>query len=187
MKVKIKLLIICLFIVNYLFSADVDVNLTIPEDYGIDFPSALHLDRLYFAVEGENGNLELLTESDLNIGVATSTFGSVNLCLLYYGNLANPYAVQLVVDAGEGFILLDSTQAEFTIPISPVVSQPQLTNLTATDVLLSAEENKADLVINPIGPIQGERVVDIALNWNGGRELLPGLYTADVSMMLISE
>ena len=95
MKVKIKLLIICLFIVNYLFSADVDVNLTIPEDYGIDFPSALHLDRLYFAVEGENGNLELLTESDLNIGVATSTFGSVNLCLLYYGNLANPYATRL--------------------------------------------------------------------------------------------
>ena len=122
MKVRIKMLIICLFIANCLFSADVDVNLTIPEDYGIDFPSALHLDRLYFAVEGENGNLELLTENDLNIGIATRTFGSVDLCLLYYGNLSKPYTVQLVVDAGDGFILMDSTQGEFTIPISPVIS-----------------------------------------------------------------
>ena len=111
----------------------------------------------------------------------------MNLSLLYYGNLSQPYSVQLAVNAGDGFRLEDNELGVFLIPISPVLSLPHLTNLSASDVILSAEENKADLIINPVGPIQGDRVVDIALNWNGGRDLIPGLYTAEVSMTLISE
>ena len=183
-----------LFILEFIFlsimsyASDIDVSISVPEDYGIDFPTALHLDRLYFAMENEKGELELLTEADINVGVAYQPFGSVDLCLLYYGNLSQPYVVQLVIDADDGFLLENAEPGTFVIPISPVISLPQLTGgLATSDVLLSAEENKADLIVNPVGPVQGERVVDIALNWNGGRDLLPGVYTADISMMLISE
>lgn len=181
------LLAIFLLMFNSLYAENVDVTVMVPEDYGIDFPSALHIDRLYFAMENEQGDLELLTESDIDVGIVYSSFGTVNLSLLYYGNLSQPYSVQLAVNAGDGFRLEDNELGVFLIPISPVLSLPHLTNLSASDVILSAEENKADLIINPVGPIQGDRVVDIALNWNGGRDLLPGLYTAEVSMTLISE
>ena len=185
---KLLIVITFIFFSVIIHASDIDVSISVPEDFGIDFPSALHLDRLYFAIENSAGEFELLNEAYIDAGFAYGPFGSVNLSLLYYGNLSQPYTVQLVIDAGEGFIFESKGADAPSIPIIPVISLPQLTGgLTASDVLLSVEENKADLVINPVGPVQGERVVDIALNWNGGRDLLPGVYTADISMMLISE
>lgn len=186
---KRTVLIISIFLLHLvgIYANDLDVSVSIPQDYGIDFPEGLHLDRLYLAMENPAGELELLTESDIFVGLVHDTFGSVNLCLLYYGNLSQPYSVQLVIDAGEGFCLVDSTLGVFTIPVLPQISLPRLISLTEGNIILSAEENKANLVINPTGPVRGERVADIALNWNGGRNLLPGVYTAEISMVLISE
>ena len=61
------LLAIFLLMFNSLYAENVDVTVIVPEDYGIDFPSALHIDRLYFAMENEQGDLELLTESDIDV------------------------------------------------------------------------------------------------------------------------
>lgn len=187
MKKGILMILISLLTIVASYASDVDVTISVPEDYGIDFPAGLNLDRLYIAMENEKGDIEILTESDIDVGVAYDAIGSVDLCLLYYGNLSQPYAVQLTVDAADGFILKDEKFGTFTIPISPVITMPQLTSFSTADVVLSAEDNQADLIVYPSGPIRGERVADITLNWNGGRDLLPGFYMADISMSLISE
>ena len=160
----------------------------IPEDYGIEFPSGLHLDRLYFAIENSSGDLEILSESDVYLGQAYSMDGVVTIALLYYGNLSEPYSVSIVVDSGDGFKLNDPALGTFTIPINPSFSIPESTEETLSGrIFLNSNENRAELIVNPVGPINGEQVVDILLNWTGGRDLLPGSYLAEISMALVSE
>lgn len=183
---NIFLIFICILIVLPIVAEDMDVKLMIPEDYGIEFPSGLHLDRLYFAIENPSGDLEILSESDVDLGYAYN--GVVTIALLYYGNLSEPYSVAIVVDPGDGFKLSDSTLGTFTIPIDLSFSIPEsMTEPLSGRIFLNSNENRAELIINPAGPINGERVANIMLNWTGGRELLPGSYLAEISMALVSE
>lgn len=185
---KIFLILICILIVLPITSEDMDVKLMIPEDYGIEFPSGLHLDRLYFAIENPSGDLEILSESDIDLGYAYNTNGVVTIILLYYGNLSEPYSVAIVVDPGDGFKFSDPALGTFTIPITPSFSIPESIEETLSGrIFLNSNENRAELIVNPAGPINGERVANIMLNWTGGRDLLPGSYLAEISMALVSE
>lgn len=185
---RIFLMFVCILIVSSIVAEGMDVSLMIPEDYGVEFPSGLHLDRLYFAIKNSSGELEILSESDIDVGRAYDTDGVVTLSLLYYGNLSEPYSVDMVVDPGDGFKLNEPTLGTFTIPIDPSFSIPESTEEKLSGkILLNSNENRAELIVKPAGPINGEQVANIMLNWTGGRELLPGSYLAEISMALVSE
>ena len=182
------ILLFLTFIVLEIASADyLDVVTTVPEDFGIVFPEAIHLDRLYFAMANEEGELELITEPDIDAGILWGDTGSMEISLLYYGNLAEPYAVDVYTDVGDGFRLATEGFGTYIIPITPVFSMPELTEGVLATVSLSEEEDSAALIIRPSGPIRGGRVLDLVLNWEGGRDLLPGDYVADISIALMSE
>ena len=70
MKKGILMILISLLTIVASYASDVDVTISVPEDYGIDFPAGLNLDRLYIAMENEKGDIEILTESDIDVGVA---------------------------------------------------------------------------------------------------------------------
>lgn len=155
----------------------------IPEDYGITVPDVLKLDRLVFAIRLEDGNTSLVERNLIDTGISNEGDNSMEIVLLYYGNLETPYDVYLRVDPGLGFVCEDGPSYAPTFPVHVALSQPEeFMDNAELDVY---DDGFARLTVLPNGPIRGEEAVLVSLGWDAGRNMPPGKYSAEIWLSLL--
>ena len=153
------------------------VNAVIPEDYGIEFPEAFHMDRLYFSYTQEAD--ALISSDHMDAGLMQVGENEFRISLLYYGNQSKDYTFILEADADEGW----RDDMGNVIPLDMKV-----VDATDTDDISVTERDRgsAEITIPAAGPRRGDAAVDIILEWLGSPDPEPGTYTADVNLRMYS-
>ena len=184
---KHKILIV-IFIFVFLFPGTAldnkDEKLTfaarVPEDYGVYKPSeALSIDK--FVLELMRGNT-LITDENVFLGSISEFRNGVGFSMLYYGNLGYDYDVKISVDATSGFVMHKDDEI-YTIPVEVSYQEPKELHEGIT-VSSDPINNSMGVHVAPVGPLHGERVLDVFLEWDGSRDLVPGIYQADVDITI---
>ena len=163
----------------------VTLQTVIPEDWSVVFPHALHIGNLFFAQSGVGEYYTLLSHSDLDAGVSSEDGNSVRIALLYYGNPAETYRVELSAISDSGFVNEEAMDETRQFPITISFEVPEI---IPDDVLIdiSEDETRAAIEIEPNGPVSGLRVLDMVVSWDGNRFLRPGNYKADIELSMMA-
>lgn len=148
----------------------------IPEDYGIEFPEAIHLDHLYFSVQTTPTVRDFIRTDTIDTGSITSSDGYYRLKLLYYGNLSRPYNVMLSAESDGGFRSSDHTAD--SIPLDIRFERPGIMD-DAFSVDIN-DDGSAHLHINTDGPVRGVEALDMIFTWTPASDTVPGEYVADI-------
>ena len=149
----------------------------IPEDYGIEFPEAVHIDHLYFGVEENPTERDFIRLPIIEVGnTSGGDTGYYRLNLYYFGNMSGAYDVKLSAESVGGFRLAGST-AE-SIPLDVRFEIPEVLQ-DSFDVEINPD-GSAQIAISPEGPVRGREVVNMVFSWDAGGNAVPGEYVADV-------
>ena len=171
----------CLAATDDIKTESLVVNAEVPEDYGIVFPpEALHMDRIYFTLQPDAENVSdyLMSEETLiDLGNMDIGLNEFRISLVYYGNQINPYAFTIDADAGIGWY--DEKGNNMTIEIK--MEDPD----TEDDIYVTEISNAAvSVTVPPAGPRRGDPVADVALSWELGLDLEPGVYSALLTLRM---
>ena len=144
----------------------------IPEDYGIEFPEATHIDHLYFGFENAPTERDLVRSQIIDVGHDED----YRLTLYYFGNLSGNYDVRLTAESEGGFRHVEHSSDP--IPLDVHFEVPEvLEDDVDVDINLNGS---SDVRIHPTGPVRGKKVVDMVFTWDAGSNAFPGEYIADV-------
>lgn len=163
----------------------ITLQTVIPEDWAVVFPHALHIDNLFFAEDDIGENYKLISHSDVDAGVTSEDGESMRVVLLYYGNPAEKYSIELSVNSDSGFVSEDVKDEEHQFPVTISFEEPEI---KPDDVFINISEDKtrAAVEIEPTGPISGLRVLDMVFSWDGEKILRPGNYKADIELSMVT-
>ena len=165
------------FSVSAIPETEIVIATDIPEDYGIEFPRALHLDHLYFSTEEAPTERRFVRSMTIDAGETDRDGGNYELNLLYYGNLSRPYDIVLSAESVGGFRLKDSQIVE-NIPLDVRFERPEtLSDEIEVDI---NDDGSAHLSVNAIGPVRGVEVLDMVCTWIPASDTVPGEYIADI-------
>ena len=183
------LLMIFILVIALPLSAAVDDTHTItleteiPEDWAIEFPNALHLDKLFFAEINVGDDYTLLVHSDLDFGISRGGRETRRLVILFYGNPAQTYDVELASRSDAGFVHEEMKDEGYQFPLNIEFQVPEFIP-DGVGIEISEDKTRAFLTVDPNGPISGLRVLDMVFSWDGENILVPGVYNADVELLL---
>ena len=183
------LLMIFILVIALPLSAAVDDTHTItleteiPEDWAIEFPNALHLDKLFFAEINVGDDYSLLVHSDLDFGISRGGRETRRLVILFYGNPAQTYDVELTSRSDAGFVHEEMKDEGYQFPLNIEFQVPEFIP-DGVGIEISEDKTRAFLTVDPNGPISGLRVLDMVFSWDGENILVPGVYNADVELLL---
>ena len=183
-RIIILLLLVVLFPA---FSVEEDEALVftvaVPEDYGVSVPEdAVMIDKMAVSVGRTNGTDELLTETSFHLGsVSEAQNTSMDFTMLYYGNLAEPYDVYLEVDPGIGWYMYRDGEL-YSFPIDVSFLEPDATGTGIESEIQEDIEGRVPIYIEATGPQSGLPVVKVHMAWEGYRNLIPGMYQADIDL-----
>lgn len=155
------------------------VNAEVPEDYGIVFPQdALHMDRIYFSLQTDRADDYLISEKTLiDLGDMEIGLNESSLTLIYYGNQIDNYTFTIEADAGIGWY----DEKGNNMPIEIKMEDPD----TEDDIYVTEISNAAvSVTVPPAGPRRGDPVADVALSWELGLDLEPGVYSALLTLRM---
>lgn len=165
------------FSVSAIPETEIAIATDIPEDYGIEFPRALHLDHLFFSTEDAPTERRFVRSMTIDAGETDRDGGNYELNLLYYGNLSRPYDIVLSAESVGGFRLKDA-QSVGNIPLDVRFERPDtLSDEIEVDI---NDDGSAHLTIYNPGPIRGTEVLNMIFTWNAVSNVIPGEYIADV-------
>lgn len=161
------------------------MSIDIPAHYGVELPKdALVLDRFVFQYNAGEGTA-LMPKENVDFGVITDYPDGITFTILYYGNLNVPYTAKIHADANQGFYAHDQEGNVITIPLE--LEWVRSDNALDSYSVETDNDGNVSVVLPPSGPAYGEAVADIHLSWGDKKDLVPGIYNADISFELISE
>ena len=182
MKKRLFLILTLFMIFSGLMYAEDDFrtvtfSTTIPDDYGVVFPSdALRLDRFFF----EMPDGDLVAIEGISSPIIASDTSSLLLDILYYGNLPKDYNVVLEANTTGWVYSVDGTT---TIPVS--ISIPDY--IGEKGISAEEDQNGNSLISVPaVGARRGDKVGTLVIRWEYPQELLPGYYSMDIDLNLRS-
>ena len=183
---KIIIFIIALVFTTTVYATIANDELTftaiVPEDYGVAIPAnVLMFDKLAVSIETENENGYLLTDNIIRLEeILSAEMNSIEFSMLYYGNLANSYNVNIKIDPGVGWYIWRGDE-QLSFPIDVEYESPD--ELDNTVIYNDADESASVRVsVLPSGPRTALPVVDVKMSWEGIRNLIPGIYQTDLKV-----
>lgn len=179
-----KIVVIFVFLLSMISlyaEEELTFTATVPEDYGVVMPEGvLMFDKFAINIEVSNEHEFLLMQDMLYLGdIVEAEVNSLDFTMLYYGNLAQPYDVRIEIDPGYGWYLWQDAE-EYRIPISVGYSRPS--NLSSDVYLTGVENDSAHVAVMPSGPKAALPVLNVNMTWEGDRNLIPGVYQADLKV-----
>ena len=162
---------------------DMQLNIVVPEDFGVEFPAnAVRLDRFVFEISVTEGQKQLLDSWVFPIGVVEDNFGYREITLLYYGNPSKAYDVVLNFDISE--MTLNGEPLGDSIPFWMEFERSEDAD-DDISVIEDSESNSVSVHIPSAGIRLGVPVVDIRFYWDISGSVLPGDYAAELNIELL--
>lgn len=166
----------------YADDTKMDLNLELPEDYGITFPiNGVRLDHFYVSVLNSAGEYALLTEADYDTVAALNSRGELQFTLLYYGNQSKPYTVRISTNPTVDFVGTFDGEM-LSIPAKVILTA----NEDAEDdvEIVSVDDSVMDVLIPSTGARRAEPVADVKILWETREDTRPGAYSSEVVLNL---
>lgn len=183
---KILIFVLVITFVIPVFAAVDKEELTftaiVPEDYGVTIPEdAIMFDKLAINIDGHNEGEYLLTSDLVHLGeISAAEDNTMKFSMLYYGNLANSYDVNIKIDPGVGWYIWRGDEM-INFPIDVEYAAPAELD---SAVIYNEDDESATVRVSvlPTGPQTALPVVDVKMNWEGIRDLIPGVYQTDLKV-----